>query len=157
MQAIQWYLFFFFYHHTHDDKSNKKISLHNTDTMDYHTQQLSKHCRVCCKTLTKAKGKCTVYNCADYKDQLLATFGVNLSNDSDVVHPTNFCSCCYTITKCSAKASQDGVPYTPLSMHISMDRSYNLLSGGLEDILSNYNIHMQSFPLLCLRELCKHC
>ena len=38
-----------------------------------------------------------------------------------------------------------------------MDRSYNQLTGGLEDILSNNNIHMQSFPLLGLWALHKHC
>ncbi len=41
----------------------------------------------CGKRLSKAKGKCTVYNCSDYHDQLQACFGVDVSHDSKSVHP----------------------------------------------------------------------
>ena len=80
--------------------------------MEYHTEQLAKHCRICGKRLSKAKGKSTVYNCCEYTDQLQACFGVDVGKDKEGIHPQNFCNPCYLITRRSAKARQTGVPYT---------------------------------------------
>ena len=80
--------------------------------MEYHTEQLAKHCRVCGKRLSKAKGKSTVYNCCEYTDQLQACFGVDVGKDKEGIHPKNLCNPCYLITKRFAKARQAGVPYT---------------------------------------------
>ena len=80
--------------------------------MEYHTQQLIKHCRVCGKRLCKAKGKSTVYTCSNHRDQLLACFGMNVSKDKEDTHPKKFCNPCYLITKRFVNASQIGASYT---------------------------------------------
>ena len=80
--------------------------------MDYHSEQLAKHIVECVGRVAKAKGKCTVYTCSEYHDQLITCFGIDVSQDSKSVHPPNFCNPCYQITKRSAKAVEDGVPYT---------------------------------------------
>jgi hypothetical protein len=79
--------------------------------MDFHTDQLSEHCRVCGKRLSKAKGRATVYNCIKYKSELLTYFGVDVSQDVEEKHPPSFCNPCYAATKRADKAAGDGVPY----------------------------------------------
>ena len=49
--------------------------------MEFHLQQLVKHCRVCGKRLCKAKGKASVFDCNDFTEGLLKTFGVDVSSD----------------------------------------------------------------------------
>ena len=80
--------------------------------MEYHTQQLAKHCRICGKRLCKAKGKSTVYSCSEYKDQLQVCFGIDVGKDREDIHPKKFCNPCYMVTKRLANASRARVSYT---------------------------------------------
>ena len=80
--------------------------------MEFHLQQLVKHCRVCGKRLCKAKGRATIFDCVHFKEDLLSTFGVDVSSDDNQVSPTKFCNPCYAIMKRTAKASEKGMPYT---------------------------------------------
>ena len=80
--------------------------------MEFHLQQLKKHCRVCGRRLSKAKGRATVYNCSDYRAKLISCFGVDTGSDQDNVHPPQFCNPCYAVTLRSEKASNASIPYT---------------------------------------------
>ena len=66
--------------------------------MEFHREQLAKHCRVCGKRLSKAKGRET-YSCSDYPAQLMACFGINVHRDTDTLHPPQFCNPCYANTE----------------------------------------------------------
>ena len=79
--------------------------------MEFHLQQLGKHCRVCGRRLTKAKGKAVFYNCKEYEDQLLASFSFSLGQDSPEVHPSHFCQSCYCSMKRSVKATDHSAPF----------------------------------------------
>ena len=129
--------------------------------MDYHCEQLAKHCRVCGRRLSKAKGKCTVYSCTDYQDQLLACFGMDVSHDSKNVHPPKFCNPCYTITKRRAKAIQDEVPYTSSMVpflwteHTHSCQVISNFQSRIETSIIITLIYMYVYP--GLRALRKHC
>ena len=56
--------------------------------MESHQEQLAKHCRVCAKRLSKAKGRATsTYNCSDYSAELMSCFGIDVHKDIDTIHP----------------------------------------------------------------------
>ncbi len=53
-------------------------------SMEYHQQQLQKHCRVCGKRLDKTKGKPqTVYSCTQHTSDLSTYAGVEIGNSED--------------------------------------------------------------------------
>ena len=78
--------------------------------MEYHRQQLAKHCRICGKRPCKAKEKSIVYSCSEYNDHLQACYDVG--KDREDIHPKKFCNPCYMVTKHLANASWAGVSYT---------------------------------------------
>lgn len=81
--------------------------------MEFHLQQLAKHCRVCGKRLCKAKGRASVYQCTDHIADLFTSFGVNVSSDDDdKISPTKFCNPCYATMKRVIVAGKEGMPYT---------------------------------------------
>ena len=80
--------------------------------MEFHQQELQKHCRVCGKRLCKAKSKATIYPCIQHQDSLLKSFGIDVSQDNSTIHPLKFCNPCYAVTRRWAKAFADGVHYT---------------------------------------------
>eukprot|EP00731_Ephydatia_muelleri_P002310 Em0001g2310a len=63
--------------------------------MDYHTEQLPLHCRVCGKRLTKSGQKKSTYECKGFADDLLTAFAINTSTDIAHMHPERFCECCH--------------------------------------------------------------
>lgn len=72
---------------------------------------LGRLCRVCGERLTKARSKSVVYSCAEYKQQLLATFQIDISDDRTEIHPSMFCNRCYSATKRHTTAAASGLPY----------------------------------------------
>ena len=79
--------------------------------MEYHQQQLEKHCRVCGKRLHKAKSKTTVYPCIHHQDPLMKCFEIDVSRDDPTTHPSKFCNPCYAVTRRWTKAAMDTVHY----------------------------------------------
>ena len=55
--------------------------------MDYHTEQLPLHCRVCGKRLMKSGQKKSTYECKGFADDLLTAFAINTSTDIAHMHP----------------------------------------------------------------------
>lgn len=79
--------------------------------MEFHQQQLGKHCRVCGRRLCKLKSKAPVYLCTEYSEDLL-NLGVDVSGDVPTIHPLKFCNPCRAMFKRAEKARKAGVPYT---------------------------------------------
>ena len=88
--------------------------MHKNQTLDmeFHHQELQRHCRVCGKRLRKAKSKATVYPCTRHQDSLLKCFGIDVSQGESTIHPLKFCNPCNAVTRRWAKAFADGVHYT---------------------------------------------
>ena len=80
--------------------------------MEFHQQQLAKHCRICGKRLSKLKKQAPTYQCTQFQSDLLSTFAIDISNDLLTVHPTQFCNPCYSVTRRKEKAHKVGLPYT---------------------------------------------
>ena len=80
--------------------------------MEFHNQQLAKHCRVCGKRLFKSKGKpAPSYSCSRYSSQLNSCFNIDITKDIHTIHPSRFCNLCYSVIGQSTKASKDGIPH----------------------------------------------
>ena len=79
--------------------------------MEFHQQQLNKHCRVCGKRLCKVKSKAPTYLCTEYSEDLLH-FGVDVSGDIPTVHPLKYCNPCRAMLKRAEKARSAELPYT---------------------------------------------
>ena len=43
--------------------------------------------RICGGRLQRAKGRSTVYNCVNHKQELVATFQIDVTSDTDEIHP----------------------------------------------------------------------
>ena len=71
--------------------------------MEFHVEQLQKHCRVCGKRLGKAKGRAVTYKSTSFIPELLASFGIDVSGDKAHVHPLEFCNPCYVTMKRAVK------------------------------------------------------
>ena len=65
--------------------------MHKNQTLDmeFHHQELQRHCRVCGKRLCKAKSKATVYPCTRHQDSLLKSFGIDVSQGESTIHLSN--------------------------------------------------------------------
>ena len=59
-----------------------------------HRQNLDNLCRICGKSF----GKNTKYTCSKYL-QILEVLSIDLSNDSEEIHPQSFCNSCYLAAK----------------------------------------------------------
>ena len=77
--------------------------------MEFHLEELGKHCRVCGRRLAKAKGKLVTYSSRDYAEQLKASFFFSASQDDPDIHPPQFCQSCYCSMKRCSNAAKDGV------------------------------------------------
>ena len=80
--------------------------------MEFHLEQLGRHCRVCGGRLSKAKGKLVAYTCREYQEHLLASFSLDVTQDEPEVHPLHFCQSCYCSMKRSTKAVRDGACFS---------------------------------------------
>ena len=49
--------------------------------MEFHLEQLGRHCRVCGGRLARAKGKLVTYTCKEYDEQLQASFSLSTSQE----------------------------------------------------------------------------
>ncbi len=104
--------------------------------MEFHHEQLGKHCRVCGKRLRKLKSKAPIHLCMDHCEVLLLV-GLDVSKDDSTIHPLHFCNPCRAMLKRAEKAQKAGVPYinstklmewTPhvdSSCLVGFDHSYN--------------------------------
>lgn len=83
--------------------------------MEFHLEQLQKHCRICGKRLNRAKKNAQpVYSCSDHTGDLSALLGVKTSTEEDdQVFPQKFCKPCHTKLTKAKKANQAGVPFYP--------------------------------------------
>ncbi len=81
--------------------------------MEFHTVQLTKHCRVCGKRLNKSKGKAQpVYSCAEASEDLSAIVGVDNSKERDHhILPQFFCHLCCSKISSAKKSKKDGFPF----------------------------------------------
>ncbi len=74
----------------------------NMHRMEFHQQQLIKHCRICGKRLCKLKSQAPVFVCAKFPNDLLFPNA----------HPSSFCNPCYALLRRAEKARTSGLPYT---------------------------------------------
>ena len=74
--------------------------------MDYHTKQLSLHCRVCGKRLMKSEQKKSTYECKGFTDDLLTAFAINTPTDNAHMR---FCECCHLSMKRIIRARAEKV------------------------------------------------
>ena len=82
------------------------------EQQQYHHHQLAKHCRICGNRQQKAKSKTTTYDCTGHREQLLQAFRVDISSDTEDIHPIQFCQHCYCAMQRARTAAAKGVPYT---------------------------------------------
>ena len=66
-------------------------------------------CRVCGGFLQKWRKHDTIYECKKGKDRLMATFGIDVSLDSETIHPKHYCNRCYSVTRRQAKATEEEI------------------------------------------------
>ena len=57
-----------------------------------HSEALGALCRVCAKPVNRYRDR---YLCCEYTEILKEVFLIEVSNDDDVIHPVQFCHCCY--------------------------------------------------------------
>ena len=84
--------------------------------MEYHQDQLQKHCRICGNRLSKTKGRPQpVYSCADYTDDLVTFVGLG-SGDAveDLTLPPHYCNVCFMRLRHLKKARLSGTPSHPI-------------------------------------------
>ena len=84
--------------------------------MEYHQDQLQKHCRICGNRLSKTKGRPQpVYSCADYTDDLVTFVGLG-SGDAveDLTLPPHYCNVCFMRLRRLKKARLNGTPSHPI-------------------------------------------
>ncbi len=88
------------------------MTLQNTQvSMDFHIDQLQKHCRICANRLCKVKGKKQpVHSCINHKEDLLTFVGVHISSDDELTSPSKFCNSCYLRIGRAKKAKMSGFP-----------------------------------------------
>ena len=81
--------------------------------MEYHQNQLTKHCRVCGGRLFNSKWryKATVYQVDAFHDQFQMAFGIAAREDSPLVHPKSFCKSCKVAMGRLVDSKTKGVPY----------------------------------------------
>ena len=69
-------------------------------SIDVHIQSLEVLCRICGKKADKQKkGKSCqrLVFCTKYREKILSTYGIDISEDSEYVHPTKLCQPCYKL------------------------------------------------------------
>lgn len=72
-----------------------------------HLTRLQRLCKVCGCPLKHSR---TVYDSKNHKDDLMAVFCINISQDTTILHPSQFCEN-KTVCSKSLKATSDGRVY----------------------------------------------
>ena len=88
-------------------------SEHNQpDRMEYHSQKVQQHCRVCGKLMVVGgKAASTIYKCQEFAQQLQNAFGITIDAEEDpTTFPSCFCSCCKRTLDKRITAAAQGVP-----------------------------------------------
>lgn len=86
----------------------------HTGIMEFHLEQLAKHCRVCGKRLCKAKGRSQpTHQCSKHTADLVTAFQISTSNDNEHAHPHCFCNNCYRTMTWVVKCQLDGILHHP--------------------------------------------
>ena len=67
--------------------------------MEYHRGELKRVCRVCGRRVNKAKGRERQYLVTEFTRELGEVFRIDVSGDSDDIHPRQFCHPCRTTIK----------------------------------------------------------
>ena len=82
------------------------------DRMEYHSQKVQQHCRVCGKLMVVGgKAASTIYKCQEFAQQLQDTFGITIDAEEDpTTFPSCFCSSCKRTMDKSITAAAQGVP-----------------------------------------------
>lgn len=106
-----------------------------SDIMEFHLQQLLKHCRICGKRLSKAKCRTSVFDCSNFRDNLLMTFGVDVNLDDIQVCPLKFCKPCHAVMSRAVKAANEGTPYT----HTVTPMIWSTHTDNCQVIINNFN------------------
>lgn len=85
--------------------------------MEFHQQQLQKHCRVCGNRLNKAKGKAQpVYSCKEHSGDLSEFAGIsNISTEDSEVFPQRYCNPCQSRLNRAKVAAKDGLPFPSIT------------------------------------------
>lgn len=85
--------------------------------MDFHQQQLQKHCRICGNRLNKAKGRQQpVYSCREHADDLAACAGVMMASTEDsAVFPQWYCNLCHSLLHRAKLAAKEGLPFRSIT------------------------------------------
>ncbi len=80
--------------------------------MEFHLEQLQKHCRICGNRLSKSKGsRQPVYCCADFSEDLATCIGIrSVPEDDGVLLPPKFCNNCFMKLRRVKKAKESGTP-----------------------------------------------
>lgn len=111
--------------------------------MEFHQEHLRKHCRICGNRLNKKKKHAQVYSCAKHQSDLLSTFKVDISSDTDAIHPSHFCNPCYSVTRRAEKANQSGVPFVHATT--VMDWSEHSV---LDCLVCGTHIHTKKYKII---------
>ena len=72
----------------------------------HHMFVLQRLCRVCGYTLTKGGKSTKQYQCADNKEALQTSFGIDVSKDKTNIHPASYCHPCSSVMYFKKKAEQ---------------------------------------------------
>ena len=79
-------------------------------SLDVHIRSLEVLCRICGKKADKQKkGKpCQrLVFCTKYREKILSTYGIDIAEDSEYVHPTKLCQPCYKLMSSITRPSPD--------------------------------------------------
>ncbi len=81
--------------------------------MEYHQEQLQKHCRICRNRLNMAKGR--TQPCKKHSSDLLCVAGVgNVATEDSEVFPQCYCNLCHSKLRRADLAASDGLPFPPI-------------------------------------------
>lgn len=85
--------------------------------MEFHQQQLHKHCRVCGNRLNKAKGRAQpVYSCKEHSADLSEFAGVSdVPIEDSEVFPQWYCNSCKSRLNRAKAAAKDGLPFPAIT------------------------------------------
>ena len=73
-----------------------------------HSEALQKLCRLCGENINRYR---VTYSCQACKDDLYKAFHLRVDDNSDDIHPPNFCDTCYGTMSRKVKAIEDNRPY----------------------------------------------
>ena len=80
-------------------------------SMEQHKEYLNTLCRVCGRYFGSQRNREPAYQCLQYSSELLRVFEINIAEDLDTVHPSNFCKPCRIVVHTFMKAFNEGTVY----------------------------------------------